>query len=257
MSDIVVKGISPSLASYTYNYILTKLRENGYTIELVGNIEKFVSDNIIPQYIQKYKILACKADDGTIFTFSDTMPLMAVHLLGYEENNSIVFNLLAVVGDDDFDWEGEDDKLYVVRESFLEDAYSDILNQLSDYIIKVDEKGMDISENLNNRLQNAIVRLYEGMYKKLGESVATDNDFDAESAIEDIEVKIDVIMDALGLSDDDDKNDDNNDDNNDNSSEIVNKEDKFVINDGGPDLIEDDITTIDNKPASFDIKDEV
>lgn len=51
-----------------------------------------------------------------------------------------------------------------------------------------------ITKNINDKLENMVIRMYEGLYKQIKESEES-----PEKSIEDIEMKIDVIMDALGL----------------------------------------------------------
>ena len=66
------------------------------------------------------------------------------------------------------------------------------LSKISESI--VDNK----KENINDKLEDSIVRIYEGLYKHIKENSDT-------SSIEDLENKIDIIMDALGLERDEEE----------------------------------------------------
>lgn len=58
----------------------------------------------------------------------------------------------------------------------------------------------NITESLYDKLENAVIRIYEGLYRQVKESNETE-----ETSIDDIEQKIDIIMDALGLENPDEE----------------------------------------------------
>lgn len=59
-----------------------------------------------------------------------------------------------------------------------------------------------VKENVYDRLENSIVRIYEGLYRQVKENIETS---DEETSLKDLEMKIDVIMDALGLKEEEEK----------------------------------------------------
>ena len=77
-----------------------------------------------------------------------------------------------------------------------------------------------ISKKLDDYLEDIAVCIYEGLYKKIKE----DNQPE-DISIEDLNMKIDIIMDALGLEQKDDNDD--NDDNDENISAENNYDDLF------------------------------
>ena len=211
--DKEVLGIVLSRAKYTFNMILKALQQSGYDISLDGNVEFVSGNNLIPQYRQNYKIKSCINDPKTKkYILSENAPLMTVSLLGRTENdNKIVLNLGARIPDTKFDWEGEDETLYVLRDAFIEDAKSDIINYMSEYIVDVEELTKDVisEEQICKCLEDSVLRIYEGLYNHINESKGTDE----EVSLEDLEMKINTIMDALGLEreDEEDKNEENKD----------------------------------------------
>lgn len=70
------------------------------------------------------------------------------------------------------------------------------------------------------KLENSVIRIYEGLYRQVRE--AKENGISETDTFKDIEQKIDIIMDALGLVDDND-NKKENEENTDNE-EIVDVE---------------------------------
>lgn len=67
------------------------------------------------------------------------------------------------------------------------------------------------------KLENSVIRIYEGLYRQVRE--AKENGISETDAFNDIEQKIDIIMDALGLVDDNDNKKENEE--NTNNEEIV------------------------------------
>lgn len=61
--------------------------------------------------------------------------------------------------------------------------------------------------SIYERLENAVIKIYEGLCNQIKENKETSE----TASIEDLETKIDVIMDALGLSDDKEKEEDKED----------------------------------------------
>lgn len=57
------------------------------------------------------------------------------------------------------------------------------------------------------KLENSVIRIYEGLYRQVRE--AKENGVSETDAFNDIEQKIDIIMDALGLVDDNDNKKEN------------------------------------------------
>lgn len=58
-----------------------------------------------------------------------------------------------------------------------------------------------MNNKIETKLEKFVVRIYEGLYKQIKEDVDTSE----ETSLKDLEMKIDVIMDALGLKDDDEE----------------------------------------------------
>lgn len=208
-----VKGIAPSVATYNYHRIEQLLSQYGYVFDVFKDMEIISGDNLITQYTKSYKIKSCLADTGITYYIKDNASPLVINMLGYADKNlfgedlPIVYNLSAKIDGTDFDWEGESNSLVDVRDSFLEDANSGILNAYSNYDYIVDSNNLKIEE----KLEKSIVCIYESLYKQIKEN--TDND----SALKELDDKIDVIMDALGLKDDEqnkETKDENNTENN-------------------------------------------
>lgn len=60
-----------------------------------------------------------------------------------------------------------------------------------------------MNKKIETKLENSIIRIYEGLYRQVKENVETSND--EETSLKDLEMKIDVIMDALGLKEEEEK----------------------------------------------------
>lgn len=59
-----------------------------------------------------------------------------------------------------------------------------------------------MNKKIETKLENSIVRIYEGLYRQVKENIETS---DEETSLKDLEMKIDVIMDALGLKEEEEK----------------------------------------------------
>lgn len=60
-----------------------------------------------------------------------------------------------------------------------------------------------MNKKIETKLENSIIRIYEGLYRQIKENVETSDD--EETSLKDLEMKIDVIMDALGLKEEEEK----------------------------------------------------
>lgn len=60
-----------------------------------------------------------------------------------------------------------------------------------------------MNKKIETKLENSIIRIYEGLYRQVKENVETSND--EETSLKDLEMKIDVIMDALGLKEEEEE----------------------------------------------------
>lgn len=60
-----------------------------------------------------------------------------------------------------------------------------------------------MNKKIETKLENSIIRIYEGLYRQVKENVETSDD--EETSLKDLEMKIDVIMDALGLKEEEEK----------------------------------------------------
>ena len=58
-----------------------------------------------------------------------------------------------------------------------------------------------MNNKIETKLEKFVVRIYEGLYKQIKEDVDTSE----ENSLKDLEMKIDIIMDALGLKDDEEE----------------------------------------------------
>lgn len=197
-----VKGITPSKAKYVWNKIVDVLTKLGYEIEQVGNTQLITGKNTITQFQQDFKISYVWNDAWTKkYIMSDNAPVMTVSLLGYSQQdfpNTIIYNLSAKIPGTRFDWEGEDTDLMSLVDIFLDDAKNDILNDMSEFIEKVEEKDLSVAmyDSINKKLEDSVLRIYEGLYKQVKENA---EDKTEDASLEDLEQKIDIIMDALGL----------------------------------------------------------
>ena len=203
-----VKGVTPSKAKYVWNKITDTLTKLGYEIEQVGNTQLITGKNTITQFQQDFKISYVWNDAWTKkYIMSDTAPVMTVSLLGYSQQdfpNTIVYNLSAKIPGTIFDWEGEDTDLMSLVDNFLSDAKNDILNDMSEFTEKVEEKDLSVAmyDSVNKKLEDSVLRIYEGLYKQIKENA---EDKTEEASLEDLEQKINVIMDALGLKEEENK----------------------------------------------------
>lgn len=57
-----------------------------------------------------------------------------------------------------------------------------------------------MNKKIETKLEDSIVHIYEGLYKQIKEDVNGE-----EASLKDLEMKIDVIMDALGLKDEEEE----------------------------------------------------
>lgn len=60
-----------------------------------------------------------------------------------------------------------------------------------------------MNKKIETKLENSIIRIYEGLYRQVKENVETSDD--EETSLKDLEMKIDVIMDALGLKEEEEE----------------------------------------------------
>lgn len=59
-----------------------------------------------------------------------------------------------------------------------------------------------MNKKIETKLENSIIRIYEGLYRQVKENVETS---DEETSLKDLEMKIDIIMDALGLKEEEEE----------------------------------------------------
>lgn len=59
-----------------------------------------------------------------------------------------------------------------------------------------------MNKKVETKLENSIIRIYEGLYRQVKENVETS---DEETSLKDLEMKIDIIMDALGLKEEEEE----------------------------------------------------
>lgn len=207
MSEVFIKGVSPSTAKMTFNSILKGLRTRGYDIDLLGEPEIITGDHIVTQFHQKYIIYSCVNDMKTKRYHLSADTVMTVSLFGYVDQHfakTIKYNLGAKIEGTSIDWEGEDNSLYQLRDIFIEDISNSLINDLSDYdFITEVEDLVPVSEDINKRLENFAIRIYEGLYKKIKED--TSGNIPKEASLEDLDMKIDIIMDALGLKEEEEE----------------------------------------------------
>lgn len=232
-----VKGIGPLLADTTYQKIFLDLQHAGYDIRYEGDTEKISGENVITQFRQKFKIFSFWTDDKeTQYYFSNSMPLLTISLMGYEENSKTIYVLSANIPGTSFDWEGEDTSLYLLRDVFIEDAISSLANDLSEFIVK------EFNKNSGYKDYERKIRQYtDKIYERLVDQVKEDLDKEKDISLEELDEKIDIIMDALGLKEDEDSDNNSVQDENvdivtdDTIMDITNNEDN-------PSIIETDIT---------------
>lgn len=199
----------PSVAKYAFNKLLKGLKNFGYDANFASELELFSSAEDAVSYVQSIKIDGFDTTYGKIFKIKDDAPFLEVRIMAYQNPSIFVgtqYNLWAhIYGTDVYDWEGEDANLMQIVDSFLDDADSDIANAYTNHDY------LDMSE------ENEIVnRLNEGLIQKinldeLSKQVSESTD---SISLEELNTKVDTILDALGLVNEDKKDDKDDKDNN-------------------------------------------
>lgn len=205
MNNKYVIGISPLVADTVYHKIHSELNKSGYDMRYEGDVEKIAKDNQITQYQQKFKLVSCWSDDKEKqYFFSEKTPLLTISLMGYKnEFDKIIYILSANIPSNIFYWEGEDESLlHILSDVFIEDAKSDILNALASNDLIVKEYNRDSGYIMyENKIKKYTNKLYEGLLKQIKESLDEGKDV----SLDELDEKIDIIMDALGLKTEDEE----------------------------------------------------
>lgn len=210
-----------SKAIKVFDKIQTKLENFGYKLNRSSDVETYKHKNDVIEFCQKYKFSQFDTNTFGKFSVKDSAPELKICLLiGKDDTNDrLEYDITAILGDNV--WAGRDISLQYLVNAYLDDAYSDIANYYADNdlldLVDNSDSSTPVYENLKN---------YSDLNKldKLDKQVKESND---SEALEDLNMKVDTILDALGLADtvadDDDKDslDDNNTDNNDSSSDDV------------------------------------
>lgn len=193
-------------ASYTFKKIATKLKSFGYDVEWDSSVKKIdMGHSDVTKYITSYKIHSFDTTYGSIFNLKDNVPELEISLLSYfdevarrDPEVGATYNLNAHIGTTSYDWEGEDFSLQGLVDAYLNDAYSDIANAYVEYD--------DYIEDITNE-DKLVAKLNEGLTQsidldRLSKQVKESNEDDVES-LEVLNAKVDTILDALGLVDED------------------------------------------------------
>lgn len=185
----------PSTAKYIFNKIKKNLKNFGYDVEFASEVEGILGER--NTYQQSFKIKGFNTTYGKVFTIQNNAPLLNIRLFSYDNGDAAgqQYNLRAWIPGTNYDWEGEDWNLQQVTDAYLEDADSDIAN------VFADNDYLDLSTE-----NETVEQLNEGLIKNidldsLDKQVKENNDIDS---LEELNAKVDTILDALGLIDDND-----------------------------------------------------
>lgn len=207
-----------SKAIKVFDKIQTKLESFGYKLNRSSDVETYKYKNDIIEFCQKYKFSQFDTNTFGKFSVKDSAPELKICLLIEKDdtNDRLEYDITAILGDNV--WAGRDISLQYLVNAYLDDAYSDIANYYADNDL------LDLVDNGDNIPVYENLKNYSDLNKldKLDKQVKESND---SEALEDLNMKVDTILDALGLADtvadDDQDNLDNDTDSNDNSSDDV------------------------------------
>lgn len=201
-----------SKAIRVFDKIQTKLESFGYKLNRSSDIETYKYKNDVIEFCQKYKFSQFDTNTFGKFLVKDSAPELKLCLLAEKDdlNNRLEYDITAILGDSV--WAGRDTSLQDLVDAYLDDAYSDIANYYADTdqldLVDSDDDDIPVYENLKNHLD----------LDKLDKQIKESNDLET---LEDLNTKVDTILDALGLADTvvDDKDNLDEADNDDGSSD--------------------------------------
>lgn len=182
-----------SEASDAFDKIETKLRNFGYVFDS-SNIEHHKDRVGKDKYIKEYKIKQFGAE-----YIKDLAPELKICITAYMDGDDKVYHLDATIGY--AIWSASDTNLQSVIDNYVSAAYLDII----DFYIEADYLDFISDENLETKSSESLINSIDldGLDKQIKES----NDSDSDS-LEDLNAKVDTILDALGLVNEDENNTD-------------------------------------------------